>query len=147
MLMHLLYPTVVVFTRITVARMLQFNSLLSHLLVPSISLVSLAGIGFARIAFARGLLYVIIRPFIICAKLFTFFSNGGGTSTVVAGKGNSGAAAGQRRGGDATPKATVTDGSKVNSGSYPDLADLESGVQGDGNNQGIELQLIKPMAV
>lgn len=45
------------------------------------------------------------------------------------------------------PKVTVADGSEVNGDSYPDLADLESGVRDVGHNQEIEMQQVNPTAV
>ncbi|KAG8912219.1 hypothetical protein FRC01_005221 [Tulasnella sp. 417] len=137
----LAYPVayVVVITPMSVVRKLQFTPSQSHLVTPS--LVGFAGVFFALSGFINALLYVITRPSILGSMLSTFRSNNGGNSSAGAGgRGNSGGAAragGQRRGPPpmTMPEVTVQDGSEVNSGSYPDLADVESGVR-----SGVEMQ-------
>ncbi|KIO23843.1 hypothetical protein M407DRAFT_26767 [Tulasnella calospora MUT 4182] len=138
----LAYPVayVVVITPMSVVRKLQFTPSQSHLVTPS--LVGFAGVFFALSGFINALLYVITRPSVLGSMLSTFRSNSGGNSTAGAARGNSGAG-GQRRGGppaQTMPEVTVLEGSEVNSGSFPDLADVESGVRGGGRHQGMEMQ-------
>ncbi|KIO21838.1 hypothetical protein M407DRAFT_28550 [Tulasnella calospora MUT 4182] len=142
----LAYPItyIVVITPMSVVRKLQFTPSQAHLVTAS--LVGFAGVFFALSGFINALLYVITRPSVLGSMLSTFRSNSGGNSTAGAGRGNGGAAraGGQRGPGGPTamtmPEVTVLDGSEADSGSYPDLADVESGVRGGGRHQGMEMQ-------